>query len=415
MRRATALQHRARLDDRVGLGRRRRGARRRRRGSRRAGPARPAPRRRGAAAPAAGQRALDVDAHDAAVGAAALAGQGAQVEAGVGGDAARDRARLESPRRPLRARAPRAGAGAPAAGAAGAAAALGLGCGRGLRLPRSVGRGGVAVAAKRPRSPRRPRPRRRRPRWAHRARRPRRPARGCAAARRRRRRSSSIVALSVSISASTSPSCTASPSCTSQRAIVPRSIVSDSRGMTISSATYASCQQSALGEQAARGLLDLVLERQRGELQRLGVRHRHLGPAHALDRRVEVVEALARDARRELGARRRRSPSPPRPRARASVFLTLVDDRLGVERPQRAEVDDLDLDAVLGEPVGHRQRAAHGVAVGDDREVAALAHDLRAADRHREVVARLGQRAVDVVEHEVLDEQHRIVVADRRS
>ena len=77
-------------------------------------------------------------------------------------------------------------------------------------------------------------------------------------------------------------------------------------------------------------------------------------------------------------------------------------------------VDDLDLDAVLGETVGHRQRAAHGVAVGDDREVAALAHDLRAADRHREVVARLGQRAVDVVEHEVLDEQHGIVVADRR-
>ena len=47
----------------------------------------------------------------------------------------------------------------------------------------------------------------------------------------------SIVALSVSISATTSPAATVSPSCFSQRAIVPRSIVSDSRGITSSSAT----------------------------------------------------------------------------------------------------------------------------------------------------------------------------------
>ncbi len=52
-------------------------------------------------------------------------------------------------------------------------------------------------------------------------------------------------------------------------------------------------QQSALGEQAARGLLDLVLEGERGEFEGLRVRHRGLGAAHALDRRIEIVEALA--------------------------------------------------------------------------------------------------------------------------
>ena len=44
----------------------------------------------------------------------------------------------------------------------------------------------------------------------------------------------------------------------------------------------------------------------------------------------------------------------------------------------------------------------------------ALAHDVRAAERQREVLVRLRDAAGDVVEHEVLDEQHGVVVADRR-
>ena len=61
-------------------------------------------------------------------------------------------------------------------------------------------------------------------------------------------------------------------------------------------------KEAALGEQRARCGLDLVLAVERGELERLGVRHRHLGSADALDGRVEIVEAGTLDARRELGS-----------------------------------------------------------------------------------------------------------------
>src|SRR3954447_20820842 len=101
-----------------------------------------------------------------------------------------------------------------------------------------------------------------------------------------------MVALPVSISASTSPSDTLSPSCLSQRAMVPSSIVSPRRGITTSSATSTPLEQhAALAQHAAGGGLDLVLQRRGGELERLRVRHRRLGPADPLDRRVEVVEA----------------------------------------------------------------------------------------------------------------------------
>jgi len=99
---------------------------------------------------------------------------------------------------------------------------------------------------------------------------------------------------------------------------------------------------------------------------------------------------FARDARRDLGA-----DPVGRPALlcdeRARRLGDARADRLGIQWPQRAQIDDLDLDAVLREAVGDRERAADGVAVGDDREIGALAHDLRAADRHREVVARLRQ------------------------
>src|SRR2546423_12453083 len=114
-----------------------------------------------------------------------------------------------------------------------------------------------------------------------------------------------MVALSVSISASTSPAANASPSCTSQRPMVPSSIVSESRGITSSSdmdPSSGGSRDPALGQQAARGGLDLALERQRRELERLGVGHGHLSAANALDRGVEVVEAEAVDAGGQLGA-----------------------------------------------------------------------------------------------------------------
>ena len=55
------------------------------------------------------------------------------------------------------------------------------------------------------------------------------------------------MALSVSTSIKTSPVLTSSPSCLTQRAIVPSCIVSERRGMTISSGMRLSCHDAAGG------------------------------------------------------------------------------------------------------------------------------------------------------------------------
>ena len=55
-----------------------------------------------------------------------------------------------------------------------------------------------------------------------------------------------------------------------------------------------------------------------------------------------------------------------------------------VERDERARVDHLDLDAVLGgEPLGRRERVVDEPRERDDRDVAALAQRRGLADRHR--------------------------------
>ena len=63
-----------------------------------------------------------------------------------------------------------------------------------------------------------------------------------------------------------------------------------------------------------------------------------------------------------------------------------------IERPERAQVDDLGLDAVLaGERLGGLERADAHVAVAEDREVLARAGDRRLADRDdRVAIGHLG-------------------------
>ena len=56
-------------------------------------------------------------------------------------------------------------------------------------------------------------------------------------------------------------------------------------------------------------------------------------------------------------------------------------DRLFVERRDRRHVDDARADAPFGERVGRLERARDHDAVGDDRDVAALAQRLGLADR----------------------------------
>src|SRR5579884_2690543 len=123
-----------------------------------------------------------------------------------------------------------------------------------------------------------------------------------------------MVALSVSTSRSGSPFRTGSPSRLSHFATVPSVMVSERRGITISSGMTAlppapDRQQPALRQHCPRCALDLVLAGQRRLLQRLGVGHGYLGPAHALHGGVQVVEACPLDARRQLGGHAEGGPA----------------------------------------------------------------------------------------------------------
>ena len=86
-------------------------------------------------------------------------------------------------------------------------------------------------------------------------------------------------------------------------------------------------------------------------------------------------------------------------------------DRRVVDGSHPAQVDDLGADAVGGERFGGRERPLDHQQGGQDGHVRALAHDARGAD--------VGDRApldeaLAGVQHLVLVEQHRVVVADGR-
>ena len=96
----------------------------------------------------------------------------------------------------------------------------------------------------------------------------------------------------------------------------------------------------------------------------------------------------------------------------AAGLVDRLEDRLRVERRERARVDHLGLDALRGEPLGRAERAVDRPARGDDRHVAALAPDRGLAERD-EVLA-VGHLAVLEREQVVVQVDDRVVVADRR-
>ena len=101
-------------------------------------------------------------------------------------------------------------------------------------------------------------------------------------------------------------------------------------------------------------------------------RHRRVGRREPHDRRVEVLERLLGDRRRDLRAEA----------ARARVLVQdenlraaphALEHALLVPRDQRAEVEHLDLEPLLRELRGRLGRGVHHRAPGDDRRVVALA------------------------------------------
>ena len=155
---------------------------------------------------------------------------------------------------------------------------------------------------------------------------------------------------------------------------------------------------------------DLGLVRHDEGLERLAVGHGRVERRDQPDRRLERREAVLGDLRGDH-ARGRRMPRPLVDQHEPAGLLDRLQDRLGVERRQRARIDDLGLDALLGELLGRVERAVDAPAGGDDRDVAALAPDGGLAERH-EVLA-VGHLAVLEREQVVVQVDDRVVVADR--
>src|SRR5215207_3703872 len=153
--------------------------------------------------------------------------------------------------------------------------------------------------------------------------------------------SSSIVTLSVSISAIGSPSETSSPSLLSHLRRVPSSIASPILGIMTSGTLLLLLVQNPTGRVG-----NLLLAREGHQLEVAGVRSRDLGAAHPLHGSVERVEGPILDDRRHLA----RHPEPPPlllDRHGPVRLLNGLDDGIFVEGPQRSQVYDLRLEALL--------------------------------------------------------------------
>mmetsp|Transcript_27413 Transcript_27413/g.82126 ORF Transcript_27413/g.82126 Transcript_27413/m.82126 type:complete len:250 (-) Transcript_27413:722-1471(-) len=125
--------------------------------------------------------------------------------------------------------------------------------------------------------------------------------------------------------------------------------------------------------QAVAHLLDAgdnVVDLREGvDLQVGGVRHRDVCAGDPLDGRVEVVERLRLvDARAELGSDA--AGGPPLLDSHQPVrLLDGLDDGQAVKRADRAQVDDLGLDAHLCELLGGLEAGVHSARVRDESDV----------------------------------------------
>ena len=129
-------------------------------------------------------------------------------------------------------------------------------------------------------------------------------------------------------------------------------------------------------------------------------------------RPVEFVERLVGDDRNDLRAPAAQprilldGEQPMRARHRA-------EDSPGIERDQRAHVDDFAVDAVLGfKLVGCRKRPRHHQRQCDDGGVLARPHDTGGAQAIDDLAVR--HLAFDRIKRFVLEKNHRIGIAHRR-
>src|SRR5829696_6993864 len=218
--------------------------------------------------------------------------------------------------------------------------------------------------------------------------------------------SSSIVTLSVSISAIASPSETSSPSLLSHLRRVPSSIASPILGIMTSGTLLLLLVQNPAGRVG-----NLLLAREGHQFKVARVRPRDLGTAYPLHRGVERVEGAILDDRRHLA----RHPEPPPlllDRNGPVRLLHGLDDGVLIKRPQGSKVYNLGLESVFGERVRGPQTQIDLPAVGDERDVGALAGDASLAEGYG--VIPVFDLALRPVEGAGFQEDHRVGVPDRR-
>src|SRR5215203_1656634 len=218
--------------------------------------------------------------------------------------------------------------------------------------------------------------------------------------------SSSIVTLSVSISAIGSPSEISSPSLLSHLRRVPSSIASPILGIMTSGTLLLLLVQNPAGRVG-----NLLLAGECHQLEVARVRSRDLGATHPLDGSIERVEGPILDDRRHLA----RHPEPP-PLLLDSHgpvrLLHRLDDCVLVERPQRPQVYDFRLEAVLGERICGPQAQVDLPTVGDERNVRALAGDAGFAEGY--CVIPVFDLPLRPVQGAGFQEDHGVGVPDRR-
>src|SRR5918995_6653206 len=218
--------------------------------------------------------------------------------------------------------------------------------------------------------------------------------------------SSSIVTLSVSISAMASPSETSSPSLLSHLRRVPSSIASPILGIMTSGTLLLLLVQNPAGRVG-----NLLLAREGHQLEVARVRSGNLGTAHSLDGSVERVEGPILDDRRHLA----RHPEPPPlllDRHGPVRLLYGLDDRVLIKGPERTQVYNLRLEAVLRERIRGPQAQVDLSAVGYQGNVRALAGDAGFAEGY--CVVPVFDLALRPVKGAGFQEDHRVGVPDRR-
>ena len=151
--------------------------------------------------------------------------------------------------------------------------------------------------------------------------------------------------------------------------------------------------------------------RDHGLLEHLAVGHGRVERRDLHDRRLQRVEAVLDDVAGDDRRHRRVARRLVGEHEMAGLGHRL-EDRVEVQRGDRARVDDLGLDALAGQLLGRLQRAVDHPRRRDDRHVAAGTADLRLPERHR--VLAVGHVAVLERQQVVVQVDDRVVVADRR-